>query len=157
MPQVGTRGAYSVVSARFNHPGGAPVKRGDLTGAFCAANGTAALSFLAGYTPGVRLLAAAFVLWGLAACASTERADPHNPGDHCLYSCPDGMRCAGTVFRKGTSPRYGQCELEARRCLTDADCSGADACARFGSEIGLCRPRSGTISLARAGGRDLRP
>jgi len=75
----------------------------------------------------------------LASCASTERIDPHNPGDHCLYSCPDGARCEGTVFRRGTTPIYGQCALEPHRCVTVADCISGEACIRFGSEIGLCR------------------
>jgi hypothetical protein len=91
----------------------------------------------------VRIPGAVFVLFeflSCIACASTERIDPHNPGDHCLYSCPGGMRCAGTVFRRGTTPVYGQCELEPHRCVSTTDCVGGEACARFGSEIGLCRP-----------------
>jgi hypothetical protein len=85
-------------------------------------------------------LAAIVVFVGSAACASTERIDPHGPGDHCLYSCPNGMRCAGTVFRRGTAPLYGQCELEPHRCVAVADCLGGEACARFGAEVGICQP-----------------
>jgi hypothetical protein len=85
-------------------------------------------------------LAAIVVFFGCATCASTERADLHSPGDRCLYSCANGMRCAGTVFRRGTAPLYGQCELEPNRCVTVADCVGGDACARFGAEIGICHP-----------------
>jgi len=89
---------------------------------------------------GVRVVIAVFFLLTLAECASTERIDPRNPGDHCLYSCIDGMRCVGTIFRKANGPLYGQCELEPHRCATSADCVGGDICVRFGSDIGVCHP-----------------
>ena len=89
---------------------------------------------------GVRIVIAALLLLTSAECATTERIDPRNPGDRCLYSCTDGMRCVGTIFRKATSPLYGQCELEPHRCATSANCVGGDICVRFGSDIGVCRP-----------------
>ena len=61
-------------------------------------------------------------------------------GRCCLYSCPSGMHCAGTMFRRETTPLYGHCELDPNYCMTVADCVSGDACARFGSEIGICHP-----------------
>jgi hypothetical protein len=35
----------------------------------------------------------------LLACATeADRLDPHNPGDHCLDSCPEGMACTGITY-----------------------------------------------------------
>src|SRR3569833_1387045 len=32
----------------------------------------------------------------LFACATEpDKLDPHNPGDHCLEACPEGMACTG--------------------------------------------------------------
>jgi|HubBroStandDraft_5_1064220.scaffolds.fasta_scaffold158357_2 hypothetical protein len=94
----------------------------------------------AGVESGVRAVIAVFVLLTSEGCASTERIDPRSPGDRCLYSCIDGMRCVGTIFRKANGPLYGRCELEMHRCATSVDCVGGDICVRFGSDIGVCHP-----------------
>ena len=71
-------------------------------------------------------------------CAS-QRIDPHSPGDRCLYSCPEGMSCAGTLFGQGrTTP--GRCQLTHGRCMVTADCRPREQCVRAGQTVGVCRP-----------------
>ena len=79
----------------------------------------------------------AVVLAAAIGCAS-QRIDPHTPGDRCLYSCPDGMTCAGTTFQRARA-NPGRCELVPNRCLVSADCRSREACIRPGQEIGVCR------------------
>jgi hypothetical protein len=75
-----------------------------------------------------------------AACATgPDRYDPHNPGDHCEESCPDGMICTGVTYAK--SPRRtlpGRCELQPGRCAGDGDCARSARCVRTSDRIGLC-------------------
>lgn len=78
-------------------------------------------------------------LWVLAlaiGCAA-ERLDPHAPGDRCLYSCPDGMSCAGTTFPRGRA-NPGRCELAPSRCMVTADCRARERCLRPGQAVGVC-------------------
>ena len=70
-------------------------------------------------------------------CAS-QRVDPHTPGDRCLYSCPDGMTCAGTTFPRGHA-NPGRCQLVPNRCMTADDCRPRERCIRPGEAIGVCK------------------
>ena len=82
-----------------------------------------------------------FVIAGCAIGCASERLDQRAPTDRCLYSCPDGMTCAGTVFLRGhTNP--GRCELSPNRCLITADCRPREHCNRPGTGIGVCEPSS---------------
>ena len=76
----------------------------------------------------------------LFACATeSDKLAPHNPGDQCLDSCPEGMACTGITYSK--SPRRthpGRCELQPGRCATDADCNRSARCVRTSDRIGLC-------------------
>ena len=71
-------------------------------------------------------------------CAS-QRIDPHTPGDRCLYSCPDGMICAGTTFPRGHA-NPGQCQLVPNRCMVVSDCRPRERCIRPGEAVGVCNP-----------------
>lgn len=73
-------------------------------------------------------------------CAS-ERLDPHAPQDRCLYSCPDGMICAGTTFQRGRA-NPGRCLLVPNRCMVVSDCRPREQCIRSSGTIGVCNPES---------------
>jgi hypothetical protein len=75
---------------------------------------------------------------GVIGCAA-QRVDPHSPGDHCLYSCPDGMVCVGTTYQRSRA-NPGRCELAPNRCLVSTDCRPREACVRPGQATGLCEP-----------------
>jgi hypothetical protein len=76
----------------------------------------------------------------LAACATgPDKYDPHNPGDHCLDSCPEGMACTGVTYsRRRTEPYPGRCELQPGRCADSADCARSARCVRTSDRMGLC-------------------
>jgi hypothetical protein len=75
-------------------------------------------------------------------CASaSDRIDPHAPGDRCLYSCPEGMACAGTFFGRGRT-KPGQCGLTPGRCMATADCRPRELCIRPGPSVGVCKPEN---------------
>ena len=76
----------------------------------------------------------------LLGCAA-QRVDPHAPNDRCLYTCPDGMTCAGTTFTKGRS-NPGQCQLVVNRCMTSDDCHPRESCLRAGDAVGVCKPQN---------------
>jgi hypothetical protein len=84
-------------------------------------------------------LASVVALATLLGCAS-QQIDPHNPGDRCLYTCPDGMACAGTTFQRARA-NPGRCELAPERCLATTDCRAHEDCVRAGEATGVCRPR----------------
>ena len=74
------------------------------------------------------------------ACATgPDKYDPHNPGDQCVDSCPEGMTCTGVNHsRRRADPYPGRCELAPGRCATDADCARSARCVRTSERIGLC-------------------
>ncbi|HEX3902403.1 MAG TPA: hypothetical protein VH853_06095 [Polyangia bacterium] len=77
----------------------------------------------------------------LLGCATTgsDRLDPHNPGERCIDSCPEGMLCTGTsVYRAPKKTFPGQCQLRPGRCATDSDCSRSQRCVRTSNQLGLC-------------------
>ena len=82
-----------------------------------------------------------FVVVAIAVGCASERLDPHTPGDRCLYSCPDGMTCAGTTFPRGHA-NPGRCQLAPNRCMVTADCRPRERCSRPGPGIGVCDPES---------------
>src|SRR3569623_2978214 len=92
-------------------------------------------------------------LMAFLGCAS-QQIDPHTPGERCLYSCPDGMTCLGTVVARGRA-LPGQCQLRSHRCQGDGDCRGSERCARPGAAIGVCTPRAGLLCRARAEGSEV--
>ena len=84
---------------------------------------------------------AVVVLCLLIACATApDKYDPHNPGDHCLDACPDGLVCTGVTYSRTSreSPFPGRCELQLGRCATDADCRRSARCVRTSERMGLC-------------------
>lgn len=76
----------------------------------------------------------------LLACATgPDKLDPHNPGDNCIDTCPEGMACTGTTHYRAPKRTYpGRCELQPGRCATDADCPRSARCVRTSDRIGLC-------------------
>jgi hypothetical protein len=84
---------------------------------------------------GARWLAVLVMGWGCAA----QRVDPHSLNDQCLYSCPDGLTCAGTTFPRGHA-NPGRCQLVQGRCVVTADCRAHERCIRPGEAVGVCHP-----------------
>lgn len=84
------------------------------------------------------LLLTWLALLGLASGCASQKVDPHTVGDHCLYTCPDGLTCLGTTFPRGTA-KPGRCELRAERCLASADCRSGEHCVRPGDVVGVCQ------------------
>ncbi len=86
-----------------------------------------------------RRLFAVCVLVAMACATGPDKMDPHNPGDHCVDSCPEGMLCTGTTYWRAPRKTYpGRCELVPGRCATDADCNRSARCVRTSDQIGLC-------------------
>jgi hypothetical protein len=75
-------------------------------------------------------------------CATPhDNLDARDPGDRCLETCPEGMRCAGTTRMKVPKRTYpGRCELLPGRCASDPDCGRGRQCVRTTERIGLCAP-----------------
>jgi len=74
-----------------------------------------------------------------SACA-VQKVDPHVPGDRCLYTCPDGMTCVGTTYRRGRAAIPGACQLTPNRCVATTDRRPRERCIRPGRDVGVCRP-----------------
>jgi hypothetical protein len=80
-------------------------------------------------------------LIAIAACVHGPHVEPRAPGDHCNYTCPDGMHCWGTTrYRSGKVEHLGRCGLEPGRCATDVDCARGEQCVRPLERFGLCAP-----------------
>ena len=79
------------------------------------------------------------VIMALALGCAAARVAPRAPQDRCLYSCPDGMLCAGTTFPRGHA-NPGQCQLTANRCMIAGDCRPRERCVRPGEAVGVCDP-----------------
>ncbi|HTB56882.1 MAG TPA: hypothetical protein VLC06_03365 [Polyangia bacterium] len=77
------------------------------------------------------------VISAIALGCASQRLDPHAPQDRCLYSCPDGLVCAGTTFPRGHA-NPGQCQLAPNRCMAAGDCRPRERCARSGESVGVC-------------------
>lgn len=75
----------------------------------------------------------------LAGCATQPDGwDARHPGDRCADTCPEGMACTGTAYRRRGHPPLGRCELLEGRCMTGADCRRSQRCVRTGDAVGLC-------------------
>jgi hypothetical protein len=78
------------------------------------------------------------VILAIALGCASERLDPHAPQERCLYSCPDGMACAGTTFPRGRAVP-GRCQLSPHRCMVIDDCRPRERCIRPGETVGVCK------------------
>jgi hypothetical protein len=82
-------------------------------------------------------------VFALGCATAPDRLDAHNPGDRCIETCPEGMRCEGTTTMKAPKKTYpGRCVLLAGRCATDPDCARGERCVRSSERLGLCAPSS---------------
>jgi hypothetical protein len=69
-----------------------------------------------------------------------NKLDPHNPGDNCIDTCPEGMICTGTSGIRWPKKKVfpGRCELKPGRCAGDVDCHRSARCVRTSDDLGLC-------------------
>ena len=87
----------------------------------------------------LRLAVGLACLLALACAEEPDTLNARSPGDPCFSICPEGMSCRGTRYSKSAGRRHpGSCDLDAGRCVTDADCRRSERCFRPSEQTGLC-------------------